>query len=758
LEQIVSFLFKYRPVVFSRSQFGFAASPPLVTVIAIAAVVVVLALYFYSRRSAPLDPKWRAALIALRIGLVAVIVFCAMRPMLVVPEVVPQSSFVAVLMDDSASMNIKDENGQSRLDAIKTLMAAGGPFSTELAAKFKVRAFKFSASSQPADASELTGEGKQTNIAAVIDQSLREAAGLPLAGIVLMSDGAQTSEGDISATLISLKSRNVPVHTIGVGQPLIAGDVELVRATAPRRTLAGSAATVELLVRASGVSQRSLTIELIEDSHPLRSQPVPIQASDSTEVVRISFTPSSPGLHRYRITARPVDGEPVVENNSQDLLIEVEDGRPRVLYLEGEPRWEYGKLRGAMAEEKNVLLVSVLRSADGKFYRQGVENSEELSAGFPKSEEELFKYNAFILGSIEATFFTFEQLRVLEQFVARRGGAFLAIGGTRAFNAGGFHNTPLADMLPVFLKGAVDPGGDVQSFKAAPSERGRDHIAARLNDQREANQTAWEQMPPVTLPEILSETKPGATVILEARQLPDRARAVPLLVEERYGRGRSMALTASDTWRWRMLVDAKNKSFETFWRNLLRYLVESVRRQVEVQTDRPTYATGEQVRLRAEVADQKFNAVGGAQVNARVTSPSGRLSVLRIPASLGEGFEGYEASLAADEEGLYQVELTASQGATTVGSAQTSFLAGPSNREAFGAAQNRELLRRIAAETGGEYHSTDGASNLIQDLVHSERGDFVRVTYDLWDMPFNFLLMVAFASIEWFIRKRKGLA
>src|SRR6185295_12873134 len=258
---------------------------------------------------------------------------------------------------------------------------------------------------------------------------------------------------------------------------------------------------------------------------------------------------------------------------------------------EGEPRWEYGKLRDAVAEEKNVVLVSVLRSADGKFYRQGVENAEELGGGFPKSEEDLFKYDAIMIGSVEATFFTFDQLKAIEQFVSRRGGALIALGGSKSFNAGGYGATPLADLLPIYLNG-TGAKGEIEEFKAMPSERGRDHPASRLVEQPDANLKAWEQMPAITLPEVITETKPGATVIIEARE---KNRVAPLLVEERYGRGRTLALLASDTWRWRMMLESKNGSFETFWRNLLRYLVDGVRRPIEVAAERSFYASGDPV-------------------------------------------------------------------------------------------------------------------------------------------------------------------
>jgi uncharacterized membrane protein len=481
----------------------------------------------------------------------------------------------------------------------------------------------------------------------------------------------------------------------------------------------------------------------------------------TTNVARVTFTPSSPGLHRYTLAAKAAEDDPIPDNNSQEIVIEVLDARPRILYIEGEPRWEYGKMRESLAGEKNLTVVSVLRSAEGKYYRQGIENPEELAGGFPKSEEELFKYDAIIIGSIEATYFTFDQLKAVEQFVSRRGGTLMAIGGTKAFSAGGYANTPLADLLPVFLR-AEPTQGESQSFKAAPAERGRDHPAARLADQPEANAKAWEQMPAITLPEILTETKPGATVVLEARGTKDRSHAVPLLAEERYGRGRTLAFMASDTWRWRMMLESKNRSFETFWRNLLRYTVDSVRAPVETSTERCFYGAGEAVRIRAEVADDKYVNISDAAVTAQVTSPSGQTVDVAMRPSAEGGFEGYVASFAPEEDGVYRVEVKAQGGGSKQGAmirtAKTSFIVGPLNREAHEAAQNEELLKRIAAETGGSYYTADRAANLIEDVTHTEGPGTVRETKDLWDMPINFMLIVAFAAGEWFIRKRKGLA
>lgn len=764
MEQVVIFLFKYRPSLFEKSQFGFGARPSTLWIVLIAALVALLIYFLYIRPGARLAPLWRAALMLTRTLLLALILIVLMRPIIVAPSVVPGSSYVAVLIDDSSSMKLADEGATTRLEAVRQAMSPISRFHAQLADKFKIRLYRFSSRTERiSDSNELTGEGERTDLASALEHVARDSAGLPMSGIILLSDGASNAEDTsrLDSALASLRGRSLPVFSVGVGSPRLEGDVELVRATAPRRSLSGSPVSAEVLLRANQADRKTVRIDITEDNLPLRSQDVPV-TSDSTAVARVTFTPSTPGIHRYRLAAAPSSDDPVADNNSQEVVIEVEDSHPRILYLEGEPRWEYGKMREAVAEEKNVVLVSLLRSADGKYYRQGVENAEDLAQGFPKSEEELFRYDALMIGSVEATFFSFDQLRAIEQFVLRRGGALIALGGSKSFSAGGYLNTPFADLLPVYLQSQNFSPGELQTFKVYPSERGREHPAARLVEAADANLKAWEQMPAITLPEVISDTKPGATVILQARSVRDQ-RAVPLLVEERYGRGRTLALMASDTWRWRMMLESKNKSFDIFWRALLRYLVESPRRRVEAATDRASYGRTDKVKIRVEAADEKYISVADAQTTARVLAPSGKSTDVQLKYIVEGGFEGYSAEFVPDEEGLYKIEVTARRGksakdATPLGSAQTSFLVGQVNYEARNPALNRELLARAASDTDGKYYTLKDTDSLVEELSHTESASSQRVAYDLWDMPINFLLAVALASAEWLIRKRKGLA
>ena len=337
------------------------------------------------------------------------------------------------------------------------------------------------------------------------------------------------------------------------------------------------------------------------------------------------------------------------------------------------------------------------------------------------------------------------------------------MAGGRSFDAGKYANTPIGDLLPFILDDRID-GSEVMepgSWKAALTQRGAKHAITRLADTREQSAKEWEGLPAITIPEYLTATKPGATVILEAHNTKDKARTVPLLAEQRYGRGRTMALLTSDTWRWRMQLESKNTSHENFWRQTLRYLVSNTPNPIEVISERDVYAASDPVRIRSEVHDKKFEAIKDATVTARITKPSGQSVEMpmnfNFPAESADAND-YQAEYKPDEQGLYKIELTAKKGGTTLGTAQSSFLVTELNREFHDAAQNVELLKRIAAETGGKYFPLSKANDLLEELNYLEGKNSERVSLDLWDMPINLLLLLGLASAEWFLRKRKGLA
>jgi uncharacterized membrane protein len=765
MKHLIHFLFGYEPAVFRDGLLSFDSRPRPWLFILIAILIVGFAYWVYFRpRTRPIK-RTTIVLVGLRAALLIVMALLLLRPVIVVSSVIPRSSYVAVLIDNSLSMNLRDmPGGTSRLESVKqnllTLDGAGkSPFLTHLDERFKTNLYSFAGTLSNLKApDDLLCEGRASDVAGALDETVKRSAGMPLSAVVIATDGAANVPRDLAATLRELRARNVPVFTVGVGNSTPPPDAELTRLNLPRRVLVGSRVNIEALVSLRGYGATRVLMSVREDGRAIKTEEYALRGND-TQPVNLEVTPATAGTHRYTVEITPLDGELSVENNKREALVEVLPGPLRVLYVEGEPRWELGKIRESLQlNEKNLTLVSLQRTGENKFYRQGIANQQELAAGFPRTEEELFAYQGLILGSVEASFFTADQLRLLDAFVSRRGGGLLALGGRLAFDGGKYKGTPVADLLPLVLDGRSTDVADAFApvYKPQLTAAGQTHPITRLNEAQALSQKTWTELPPISIAETLTIVKPGATVLLEARK--GGGVGVPLLIQQRYGRGQTLAFTATDTWRWRMRMDARSNAHETFWRQLLRYLVSNSPLQTEVSAEQDIYSMDDQGRIVADIRDKRFNPVSDAHVIARVLKPSGAIVEVPLKFTTVNDLNSYAGEFKADELGQHSIDLVGTSSSLGPVNARSSFFVSDLNREAFGSSQNVDLLKHIATETGGKYYPVNGAESLLDDLTYRRTPYSERVTKDLWDMPINFIMIIGLLSAEWFLRKREGLA
>jgi len=218
-ERIFQALFSYRPVIFQQGDFRFDITTASFVAAGIAALIMGAAIFTYRTVGANGRPRDRFVLTVLRMAALALVVFCLFRPTLVVKAAIPQQNVVAVLMDDSRSMQIGDWDGKPRAEFLRQEFAANtSPLLKSLSDRFLVRTFRFSSSSGRVNSvKDLTFGGSQTKIGTALDGVREELAGLPVAGIVLVTDGADTTEGSLTNTLLNLKAEKLPVFTVGVG-------------------------------------------------------------------------------------------------------------------------------------------------------------------------------------------------------------------------------------------------------------------------------------------------------------------------------------------------------------------------------------------------------------------------------------------------------------------------------------------------------------------------------------------------------------
>ncbi len=757
-EPLFEFLFKYRPLMFDQGEFALRASWTGFLAMAVAAGSAYLAVRTYLAVRGNSQPLDRAALTAIRIAALGVLAFCLLRPVLVLSSVVPQENFLGVLIDDSRSMQIADRDETPRYEFVRQQLAApDSELRAALADRFALRFFRFSGETDRIAAlDELTFGGTRTHLGRALERAHDELSGVPLSGLVVVSDGADNLDGGLGESLLPLQAAGVPVFTIGVGREEFERDIQLSRVATPRRVLRGASLAVELVVTHRGYRGETVAVQIEDEGLIVGTQDVVLPADGEPQTVRMRFTAAEAGPRLFSFRVAPQPGEMVTQNNLRQALIVVEDRSRRILYFEGEPRWEVKFLLRGVADDENLHVTLLQRTAENKFFRLGVEGPDELPGGFPTTRADLFKYSGLILGSIEANYFTPDQLRMIADFVNRRGGGLLMLGSHRSFAQGGYAGTPVADVLPVVLD-PLAPDAEESFFaevRVATTRAGASHPATQIAETEEASVERWDTLPAVTVVNPITEAKPGATVLLTAQ--PDD---LVVLAFQRYGAGKSLALPIQDSWMWQMHADVpvEDMTHETFWRRLLRWVVDGVPDQVVARVPQDRVEPDETVTVLADVVDPGFEELNNSTVLAIVTDPAGNITERRMEWTAEKDGE-YRTTFAAAGEGFYEVRVEASTDGELLGEDAAYVQVAPSDSEFYDSTMRAPLLRRVAEETGGRFYTADTAAALADDIQYVGSGVTVVEERDLWDMPALLLLLGTLVLGEWGYRRFRGLA
>lgn len=745
-------LFRYPLSAYVKGEWVFLARWPLwLLALAILACAGFLGWSWWRRQSDAVSAVkgWRSVILwGLQAALVASLLLLLWQPALTLTSLKPQQNIVAVVVDDSRSMAIV-EDGKSRTQTARAALEGGTL--DGLKAKFQTRIYRMSdVVDRVDDLKSLTMAGKSTQIGASLQQLAKESAGLPLGAIVLVSDGAENTGGLEVGALAELRSRRVPIHTIGVGKERPTLDVEIADVIVPSRALADSRISAQVNLSSFGAVGRKVRLTVKDGGKVLASKEVEIQGDGRVQSETLTFSAGAAGARSFTIAADPLQGEENALNNSVLRLVNVSGARPKVLYIEGEPRWEFKFIRRALEDDRAIQLVTMLRTTQNKNYIQGVEpGNKELEQGFPATVDELFGYQAVVIGSVELNYFTTAQQELLKQFVDRRGGGLIMLAGRSALSEGGWPRSALAELLPTVLpdrKGTFHR--DMLQVELTPP--GVESALCRLEEDSVKNAAHWKKLPALMAWQEIGPPKPGASVLAEIA-----GKRSPFVVIQNYGRGRT-AIVAGDTWRWQMQQPLEDMTHEVFWRQMLRWAVSESPGRVISSTPRQVLVDEARLKLNVDVRDRTFLPAADAKVEIRIMGPSASGGLVELqpdPVTPGQ----YVGEWTVDKPGQYVAEAVARRGEEEVGRDVFTFERQDGVAENFHTQQNRELLEKLSTATGGKYWKANDLKRLPEEVSLSEAGITVRETKDLWNLPFVFLVLCVLKGAEWLLRRKWGV-
>jgi len=769
--------------------------------LAIVVVLAVLVLWAYSFRST--GGVVRVICGALKLAAIGLLAICLLQPMRSGTRPRQRANLLPILVDNSQSMRIRGDSGApSRHEKVISLLNPENRWYQRLGQSFDLRAYSFATRLQNLDSFDrLEADGAMSSLAESLQSLALRFAERPVAGLVLMTDGNLTDSLPVD---FEWKSLGFPVYPVVPEEDPELKDLRIVDVNVRQTDFESAPTTVTVSYDNVGFEDQPIVVRLTDVAGKLIEEQTRTGSTDQHQQVTFRFRPEASGVRFLVVSINAADGATVDEateaNNRRIIAIDRDVGPYRVLYIAGRPNWEFKFLRRALHEEAEIELVGLIRIAnkEPKFsfrdqgvsdtnplfaglgngeeetaeqydepviIRLGVKDEDELSAGFPRTTDELFSYHGVILDDLEIGFFTQDQMLMLRRFVSSRGGGLLMLGGAESFAGKSFSNSPLGELSPVYPRptGASHVGGP---YRIELTREGLLQPWARLRETEQAEKNRVDSMPDFATLNAVGEPKPGAVPIATVTVGGEGERSAPALVAQRFGKGRTAAIMIGDLWKWSMRrptdptgagsVATRDDDPAQAWRQLTRWLVNDVPRRTEIELKSDDNYQSVAIVIRAR--DESYLPLDNATVDLTITPPSGE--PFSLIAEMDESEQGaYRATWWSQDPGEYRVEATVkSADGSDVGSATACWAAQPAAAEFANLQTNRSLLSRIAEETGGELIFDSELDQFADDLPNRKVPLSERWVYPIWHHPWVMITAMLCLCGEWGLRRWKGLA
>lgn len=660
---------------------------------------------------------------------------------------------MVVLVDGSRSMQVLDADGTPRSSQV----------AARLAELDGAEVYSFGDALRPG--APIAYDGGDSDLGGALAAIAQRYAGEKLEGIAVITDGID--RGGLRRRVLEeaeavLPKLNGPLTVYQVGQDGGRTDVSVLDVRAGGFAFLRAPFVLEVDVRAVGITERAIPVQLTRDGQPVATRTVTIDA-EGRGTARFEVTPEAVGRFIYEASTPVVDGDAVPANNALTVAVRVVRDRIRVLQVSGSPSFDQKFLRLLLKEDPAVDLVSFFILRTERDMGAGWGGSELSLIQFPYQNlfsSELWSFDLVIFQNFDYRPY-FERnsdtlLSNIARHVQQNGKAFVMMGGDRSFDLGKYAGSPIADILPVQLGVQGEPI-DAASFTPRLTAAGARHPLTQLVPDVDENARIWSQLSPLDGLNLSMGASPGAAVLLEHPTVkgPD-GKPAPVIAVGEYGRGRSMALMGDSSWRWSFAEAGEgrgNQSYLRFWKNAMRWLIGDPEDQpVVVETNRENYQVGEEIRVTTRVRNVSFASMADARVDVTVDGPGGKVV---LPGATGTD-GSLITTLTAANRGAHRVKVVArTAGGAVLGEAQTAFAVTTRDPELEEVEPDGVFLRALAARTNGRFVGPGESAEPLRD-PSSGRKVLNREETAVYAAPIVPLLFGLLLSVSWWLRRQEG--
>ena len=715
--------------------FSFGHSPWLLLL----CVAVAGGLTYWTYRSTvpSLSAKWRVLLGGLRFLALALICFLLFEPVLRQFQATEQPPVLAVLVDDSQSMQVATagDTASARPDAAQTSVRPVVDALRDETMPGTARFFRVGTSSQALSGSiidSLRFDGARTDLASALQAAPEDLQDENLDGIVLVSDGQHNT----GQNPLRVADRSpVPVHTVTVGDTTRQRDLRVQSVTTNERAYLNSSVPVRVVLSVADGAGTPISVALEQSGRTLDERQVRLPDGTGEVTANLTFEPERAGLQQLTVRVPELSGEVTARNNAKSVSLRVLESKRQVLVLGAAPSPNMSALRRVYAQNADTDVTARTPTPEGTF----------LEGPLP---DDLSAFDVVVLAG-------FPSAPVPDDIVARI--ATLIDDGTPAL----FFLDPQTDVaawtehfseaLPVRPEAATT--GSEASFSV--SERAQQHPVFRIED---AEGSLFERLPPLQSPTSAWTPTPDAEVLGTAA-----ATDAPLLVVRRRAGQRTAAFLGTGVWRWALLpseLEAAGPLWPGLASNLLRWVsTEDDDSPVRVRPTASTFGGTESVSFTGQVYDQSMQPVSDATVEMTVTDSTGtEYPYTMDPAGQGQ----YTLDIGTLPAGRYRYAATARRSATELGTDRGEFSVAPLRIEYQAPRADPVFMRQLATRSGGTAYTPQTVDRLSGDLSGQDSfsSEVVRQSSEaeLWRTSLFLIAILVLLAGEWTLRKYLGLA
>lgn len=722
-----------------------------------------------------LAKRSRATLVALRLAATLVLLLGWLRPAYWTSVDRETEGAIAVLMDQSQSMTLpSDSLGKSRWSVQQevwgslvdqTNMKVGGSslvpyfFDKDVVASDErdLPQLKTGFSKSP--------EGRATDLGRALAEVGRLQTNPPLRAVVMMGDAAQNvvpPQSDPMLVAKQMSQLNQPILFVGIGAT---GEASLLRDVAieamPEEitAFAKKEVGVPIIVSAQGLQNQPIEVNLTLKSRQgpdrvvMTRKILPLRPSEKIPL-ELRLQLDEPGDYLLEAKATTDTTEQISSNNEAISFVTVRDGGVRILLLEGQPRYEQLYLKSSL-------------DASYEFDLNYVWLPSRTRGSWPidiSRNVELDQFDVYVVGDLDSSALSSANWQKIASAVSQ-GAGLLLLGGYQSFDAGGYQNSPLADVIPIRMVRQRQPIGEKiddrfhvqQPVQLIPT---RPHPITSLLPEPE-NTRLWQSLKPM---EGMNRFRgvsnaPGTQILLSGPQQE------PVLVAGQFGKGRVLAFAADSTWQWYMAGEesGQKKAHQTFWRQAILWLVnrEKLQEGFRLLIDSRRQDIDATPKIKVEWFGGSENRPFPSNLKLALSRDGQFLKNLDTT-TLGQN-EREAVAIGLDQAGLYRAQLVATQDDGQEYTSELAFLVQDYSKELVTSAADWQMMQNLVAAgqvAGSELFLPEETQRLVDRL--REMQDQSKITMvqrrrlgdAAWDSWIYLLLFCGLMTAEWGLRKR----